>query len=583
MSRRPRIVLAASLLTVGACLVAAGGAIPAAAATPQRPVSQYSPPPAAHPSHGSRSASGTTPTRRRVRIPVYVSGLISSPGGPYLYDRSGRVVFLHGVNAVYKTAPFELFPDPKAPWNFSATDAALMARLGFNVVRLGILWQGLEPGRGGPNNPAICTPGRPGDPHMFDRAVADRYLAKVARIVDLLGRYGIYTLLDMHQDVYNQAFRGEGAPAWAVCTDNEPIMALPGRWSRNYNNSTLQVAVAHFWANDVVGDLQGQYDLVWNTVARYFAHNPWIVGYDPFNEPFEREIVLSDTQVFGADLECFYTGRAHPGVLADSSDPVACPSGDPANGVVPSIEAADPHHLVFLEPDVFSTLGKPNLLGPMDFPNLVLNFHSYCGPRDPVTGDPVDLDACASQQLTTLLNRERERPFLSTRFQPGGPAWFMSEFGATHSVALIDRLTSDTDLLQVGWAYWQWKYYGDPTGSAHEDLVNALGALEPTAVVLSRTYPEAIAGTPTSVLFDPATSQFQLAYDPSPRARGPTVIFVGAGMHYPHGYCTRVTGGRVLSAPRAADLLVANDRDADQVAITITGGRCVGGRARSTT
>ena len=34
--------------------------------------------------------------------PAAVSGRITAPGGPYLYDREGRVVFFHGVDAVYK-------------------------------------------------------------------------------------------------------------------------------------------------------------------------------------------------------------------------------------------------------------------------------------------------------------------------------------------------------------------------------------------------------------------------------------------------------------------------------------------------
>ena len=68
----------------------------------------------------SDSASGTTA----------VSGRISSPGGPYLYDSSGRVVFFHGVDAVYKYAPYELYPDKGKPWNLSVADASLMARLG---------------------------------------------------------------------------------------------------------------------------------------------------------------------------------------------------------------------------------------------------------------------------------------------------------------------------------------------------------------------------------------------------------------------------------------------------------------------
>ena len=51
--------------------------------------------------------------------PAAVSGRITAPGGPYLYDRSGRVVFFHGVDAVYKYAPYELYPAPGKPWNLS--------------------------------------------------------------------------------------------------------------------------------------------------------------------------------------------------------------------------------------------------------------------------------------------------------------------------------------------------------------------------------------------------------------------------------------------------------------------------------
>ena len=168
------------------------------------------------------SMKGSTPG-----VPSY----LTSPGGPYMYDSSGRMVILHGVNVVYKHAPYIAYPDPGEPWNFDATDAQKMQTLGFNVVRLGIEWQALEPGSGGPNQPSICTPGPPGDPHEFNLATADAYLAHVKATVDLLARYGIYTLLDMHQDVYNKLFRGEGAPDWAVCTNDVKIVPKGGRWS----------------------------------------------------------------------------------------------------------------------------------------------------------------------------------------------------------------------------------------------------------------------------------------------------------------------------------------------------------------
>lgn len=52
-----------------------------------------------------------------------VNGPISSPGGPYLYDKEDSVVMLHGVNAVYKFPPYELYGAPGKSWNFDASDA----------------------------------------------------------------------------------------------------------------------------------------------------------------------------------------------------------------------------------------------------------------------------------------------------------------------------------------------------------------------------------------------------------------------------------------------------------------------------
>ncbi|MGP0031722.1 MAG: cellulase family glycosylhydrolase [Acidimicrobiales bacterium] len=564
--RRARTTVAALLLTGG---LLAGGLLTACGppGNPESLSTQYSSP--------AQIRSEGNGQHTVLASDGVVSGALRAPGGPYLYDRWGRIVTLHGVDAVYKHRPFELYPDPGRPWDFTATDARRIADLGFDVVRLGILWQGLEPGTGGPNDPATCTVGAPGHDSLFDQATVARYLAHVTRTVDLLGRYHIYTLLDMHQDVYNQAFRGEGAPGWAVCTDGRPIVPLGGRWSRNYSSGTLITAETHFWLNNVVGNLQGQFDQAWAMVAHHFAENPWVVGYDPYNEPYSPGLSTSGAQTFAVDLECFYTGRAHPGTLDTGSTPIVCPPDDPAEGVVPRIEAADPHHLVFIEPDNFSVRHHlPSLLGRMAFPRLVYNFHAYCIFRDPDTGDPTDVDACSNEVLRNISTRQRERSAMSTRKQPGGPAWFMSEFGATDSVALLDQVTGLANDVELGWAYWAWKFYDDPTGSSHEGLVAADGRLKATAKVLSRPYAQAIAGTPVSTLFDIDDDRFQLVYAPSPDVAAPTVIFVDGAMQYPHGYCTSVVGGQVTSPAGATHVLVQPDQGATRVSVTIAGGPC---------
>ncbi len=502
---------------------------------------------------------------------------LSSPGGPYLYDREGRVVFLHGVDAVYKHAPFELYPDPGKPWNFSAADASLMARLGFNVVRLGMTWSGLEPGRAKANDPAICDRGTPTNPRQFNRAEITRYLDRLTKTVDLLGRFHIFTILDMHQDVYNQLFDGEGAPAWAVCTNGLANVDRPGRWSREYGTAATDAAFGNFWNNDVRGNLQGQYDGVWADVARTFRNNPWVLGYDPFNEPFSTALESRGDEHFAAQLACFYAGTRYVGAPVRGTPVLRCPRNDPAKGVIPTILANDRSHLIFYEPDNFASGGVPTLIGPLKLHNLVYNVHVYCRARSPVTGNPTSVLACADEARHSLRVRYEDRPEMASRIQPGGPAWLVSEFGATSSESLLSNLTAAMDAHQVGWIYWSWKYYDDPTGSRSESLVLADGRLRSTAWVLSRTYPEAVAGRPIAFSFSPDTGEFTLSYVPNHRIHAPTVIFVPTAIHYPHGYCATVTGGRVVSR-RGSDLLsVQNASVGRRVVVRVTPGACVPG------
>lgn len=502
-----------------------------------------------------------------------IQGPLHASGGPFLRDSTDRIVFLHGVNVVYKHPPFEVYPDPGKPWNFTAADASLMARLGFNVVRLGMTWRGLEPGTAPANDPSICRKGKPGDPHQFNQSVLERYLRRLSQTVNLLGRYHIFTILDMHQDVYNEMFDGEGAPNWAVCTDGLPSVDPPGRWSGEYATAAAGMAYDHFWNNNVVGDLQGQFDMIWSKVAAFFRNDPWIAGYDPFNEPFSTSLLRFGDEHFDVQLECFYTGKTHPGEN-NYGALLSCPPSDPSEGVIPTILASDPNHLIFDEPDNFASRGYPIFVGPMNFPNLVYNIHIYCGARSPTTGNPTNITTCVSQDTRSLTRRAEDRPEMASPAQSAGPAWFISEFGATSDPALVSALTTMANAHLVGWVYWSWKYYADPTGSAAESLVMANGRLRSTFRVLSQTYPEAVAGRPTVVSFDAATGAFRLSYVPDHSVHASTVIFVPMGVHYRTGYCARVTGGKLATHANGELLDVHNRARSRSVEVTVTSGRC---------
>src|SRR6267378_3291106 len=84
--------------------------------------------------------------------------------GRFITDAKGRVFTSHGVNLVYKLAPYE-----PSVTGFGEDDAAFLAREGFNSVRLGVIYKAVEP-----------------QPGAYD----DMYLAKIAETASLLEKHG---------------------------------------------------------------------------------------------------------------------------------------------------------------------------------------------------------------------------------------------------------------------------------------------------------------------------------------------------------------------------------------------------------
>ena len=73
--------------------------------------------------------------------------------------------------------------NPHSRYSYSEDDARLMASMGYNVIRLGVLWAGLEPEQGQYNM---------------------TYLDQVLECVNTAEKYGLNVVLDMHQDVFNR-------------------------------------------------------------------------------------------------------------------------------------------------------------------------------------------------------------------------------------------------------------------------------------------------------------------------------------------------------------------------------------------
>ena len=453
-----------------------------------------------------------------------------SQSGRWITDAAGRVVVLHGLNQVYKVPPYE----PSAA-GFGADDAAFLAANGFNAMRVGVIWAAVEP-----------------QPGQYDES----YLDSIADTVHTLAAHGIVSVLDFHQDLYNEKFQGEGAPAWAVQDGGlpNPPLGFPGNY---LGNPAEWHTWDQFWANapapDGVG-LQDHYAATWAHVATRFAADPNVAGYEIMNEPW-------------------------PGTLGEicAAPLVGCPLFDAGplttflKRVDRAIRTVDTAHTVYIEPNVLFSQSDRTYVRPLGDPKAGFAFHDYCSTEE-LTGNNA---LCPPQDKVTVASANR---YAQHRSMPP----LLTEFGATNDLPNIAEMVGLADKFRLGWL--EWAYTGnDKTSASPNGQALVLDPAQPptganvlTAKLktLAEPYPQAVAGTPSSWSFDKGT--FRLTYSTA-RADGAGRFPTGSetdvavpAIQYPNGYRVHVTGARVVSAANAATLRLRSSARATTVAVTVT-------------
>jgi endoglycosylceramidase len=450
-----------------------------------------------------------------------------SHAGRWMTDAHGRVVVLHGTNMVYKLPPY--YP---AAAGFGADDVAFLRRIGFNAVRVGVIWKALEP-----------------EPGVYD----DRYLGRIAATVRTLARRGIVSVLDFHQDLFNERFQGEGAPDWAVQDEGLPAQPLLGFPANYYSMPALQTALERFWENSPgpggVG-LQDRFAAAWAHVAAHFAGDPAVAGYEIFNEPFPGRGYLacyapSGCAEFDAQLDAFYAR------------------------VDAAIRAADPKTLVWYEPNVLFNFGAPTAVSPLADRRSGFAFHAYCLENE---------DRGCASHATTIENAE-------TYAVANGKALMLTEFGATSSARDLHQMVTLADRRMVPWLEWMYCACGDPTTAAHpRDQATVYDPRRPprganlakrTITSLVEPYPQVVAGTTRMWSFERRSRRFRLRFS-TRKANGRGSFRAGSiteiaapRLVYPHGYRARVQGGKIASAPGAAVLRIASRRRRGSISVTV--------------
>lgn len=428
--------------------------------------------------------------------------------GRWLVDQYGRVVIVHGVNLVWKRAPYA---PPDTPAGFTAADAQWLRDHGFNGVRLGTLWAGVTPDARGVGDPA--------------------YRDRWQRVMDLLAQQGIWMQLDMHQDQWHETYGGEGVPGWAMKRP-APYNLLPpvaAPFPLGYWTPEVSTVFDRFWANRN-GLLDGWAD-AWRVAAGWWRDQPYLMGYDLLNEP--------------------WMGREWPLCLT-----TGCPASYRSE-LQPAMEKAtravrqvDDHNIVWWEPQQLAAGQKL----PMFFTamagedQLGLSWHNYCQDVFLASqGLPIgNVENCwkfsRTQEATALDQAARMHAVP-----------LMSEWGATDDVRAItiDAAVADENLM--GWLHWAYKRWDDPTtADSAQGLFTDdadLSSVKPAKVrALVRTYAQATAGTPLEMSFDTDTGGFRYRYRPDPSITAPTEIFVSP-LHYPDGYTVTVDGGVAVRRP----------------------------------
>lgn len=428
---------------------------------------------------GSSPASQGAPHRAPSLSPLHAT---RGPD-PAIFDRDGRQVLLRGVDYNVLGDYYQANPDEATVLPYSPHDFQRMAAQGFDVVRLVLSWSKLEPRRG-----------------HIDQAEIDR----IHRVVDAAGKRGLYVVLDMHQDAWGKyiatppgvkcpagserAIGWDGAPKWATYTDGASTCRTPGV-------RELSPAVTHafdnFYANhDGITD---QFVRVWEALAKAFAADPTVAGYDLFNEPHFGSNTAHTNQVLGQ-----LYGRLIDRIRAAERS---------ASGGF--------DHIVFFEPNIlWSGLGKTDVPDPSFTTdhNIVFAPHLY--------GGSLAKNISVSDGYQAAMDAARR---YGTVMWTGEWGWF----GDPNDTSGIRQFTRLQDQTLTGGTWWQWSQAcGDPhvindhKGQPAREVVvfnryscpgsHYEGPVEPRAKILSRAYPRAAPGRLQSLSSDPGTGRLRL-------------------------------------------------------------------------
>ncbi len=471
----------------------------------------------------------------RVRISQYLNNNLQriKVEDIWMVDERGRVRIFHGFNAVNKEFPWyvkELLND---------TQLQLYKDWGFTAVRLGSMWTGAQPTEEGFN-------------HTYINILKD--------IVTKLNKYGMYALLDMHQDVISSALGSyDGVPLWLIKkfppSPHKYPWPLPNveQWAEGYLTEAVGIAFQDLYKN--TSSAMNYFAGFWSEIAKSFKGFSNVLGYELINEPWAGDIYL--------DPLLLLPGNAGKKNLA--------PVYDILNK---AIRVQDTETLVFYEPVTWGVLLNGEVLG-SGFDRVpgggqyrnrsVLAYHYYCwilNIDDEYHPYPIIDKVICDHGLGPDIFETVAKDIAKT-----GGSSFLTEFGLCspdwnpNSTATIEcnfvMATADKHLQS--WAYWDGGFFDDH-GHVQIHIAKAF----------SRPYARATAGIPLEMSFNPSTARFDFKYTVKSSINANTEIYVPP-LHYPRGFSVSISPGVIWHFNDAEHILtIANSQTVTITIIEIT-------------
>ncbi|WP_432181074.1 glycoside hydrolase family 5 protein [Streptomyces sp. NBC_00063] len=230
--------------------------------------------------------------------------------------------------------------------------------------------------------------------------IREEGFAHLDRVVALCARHGIYTVIDLH--------------------------SLPGYQNQQWHSDN-PTHLALFWDHP---HFQDRVVRLWEVIADRYKHNPWVAGYNPINEPADDS---------GRVLPAYYQRLAG------------------------AIRAADPHHILFLDGNNYSTEFD---LFDEPIENAVYTCHDYARAGFARSGGyPGETDGA------WIDKQQVEEAFLRrTAYmrKTGTPVW-VGEFGPVYTgdrardeqcAALLADQLEIYRRHEVSWSLWTYKDVG---------------------------------------------------------------------------------------------------------------------------